>query len=246
MSFLVLPPEINSLRMFVGAGSAPMLEAAAAWDGLASELATAASSFTSVTSRLTGQAWQGPASAAMMAAATPYAGFLSAAAAHAQNASTQAQSVAAVFESSLAATVHPAVVAGNRSDLVSLVMSNLFGQNAPAIAATEADYEQMWAQDVAAMVDYHAGASAAAAQLPSALEPLDSIFGVLDNIPGYSFVGVSNRRLRTLGSGISSRGISAAATWARSICWAAATSATSTSAAATSASGTWAAATSAA
>jgi hypothetical protein len=30
MSFLVLPPEINSLRMFIGAGSAPMLDAAAA------------------------------------------------------------------------------------------------------------------------------------------------------------------------------------------------------------------------
>ena len=39
------------------------------------------------------------------------------------------------------------------------------GQNAPAIAATEADYEEMWAQDVVAMADYHGGASAAAAQL---------------------------------------------------------------------------------
>lgn len=32
--FSVLPPEINSLRMYLGAGSAPMLQAAA-WDGLA-------------------------------------------------------------------------------------------------------------------------------------------------------------------------------------------------------------------
>ena len=52
MSFFVLPPEINSLRMFVGAGSAPMLEAAAAWSGLADELGTAAQSFASVTSGL--------------------------------------------------------------------------------------------------------------------------------------------------------------------------------------------------
>lgn len=43
--FSVLPPEINSLRMYLGAGSAPMLQAAAAWDGLAAELGTAASSF---------------------------------------------------------------------------------------------------------------------------------------------------------------------------------------------------------
>ena len=80
MNFFVLPPEINSLRMFAGAGSEPMLLAASAWDGLASELGSAASSFSSVTSGLAGQAWQGAASAAMAAAAAPYAGWLSAAA----------------------------------------------------------------------------------------------------------------------------------------------------------------------
>lgn len=52
MSFVVLPPEINSLRMFIGAGTAPMLAAAAAWDGLAEELGTAAQSFASVTAGL--------------------------------------------------------------------------------------------------------------------------------------------------------------------------------------------------
>jgi PPE-repeat protein len=55
---------------------------------------------------------------------------------------------------------------------VQLVVSNLFGQNAPAIAATESVYEQMWAQDVSAMVGYHGGASAAAAQLSSWAEEL--------------------------------------------------------------------------
>ncbi|WP_250663014.1 PPE domain-containing protein [Mycobacterium tuberculosis] len=39
MNYSVLPPEINSLRMFTGAGSAPMLAASVAWDGLAAELA---------------------------------------------------------------------------------------------------------------------------------------------------------------------------------------------------------------
>lgn len=69
MSFLTMPPEINSLLMFSGAGSAPMLSAAAAWDGLAAELGSAADSFSSVTSNLVGGAWQGSASAAMAAAA---------------------------------------------------------------------------------------------------------------------------------------------------------------------------------
>ncbi len=80
MNYAVLPPELNSLRMFTGAGSAPMLAAAVAWDGLAAELGSAASSFGSVTSDLASQAWQGPAAAAMAAAAAPYAGWLSAAA----------------------------------------------------------------------------------------------------------------------------------------------------------------------
>ncbi|WP_031680841.1 MULTISPECIES: PPE family protein, partial [Mycobacterium tuberculosis complex] len=81
MNYSVLPPEINSLRMFTGAGSAPMLAASVAWDGLAAELAVAASSFGSVTSGLAGQSWQGAAAAAMAAAAAPYAGWLAAAAA---------------------------------------------------------------------------------------------------------------------------------------------------------------------
>ncbi|KBL32266.1 hypothetical protein T601_02447 [Mycobacterium tuberculosis UT0083] len=70
VNFSVLPPEINSGRMFFGAGSGPMLAAAAAWDGLAAELGLAAESFGLVTSGLaggSGQAWQGAAAAAMVA-----------------------------------------------------------------------------------------------------------------------------------------------------------------------------------
>ena len=167
MSFLTSPPEIISSALYSGPGSAPMLAAATSWDGLATELSSAAQSFSSVTSGLAGQAWQGAASAAMMQTAARYAGFLTEAATQAQAAAAQAQAVASAFESTVAATVHPALVAANRNQFVQLVVSNLFGQNAPAIAAAESNYEQMWAQDVAAMIGYHGGASAAAAQLPS-------------------------------------------------------------------------------
>ncbi|WP_156764613.1 PPE family protein, partial [Mycobacterium sp. 1081908.1] len=167
-NFAVLPPEINSLLMFSGAGSAPMLDAAAAWDGLASELGSAASSFASVTSGLAGQAWQGPAAQAMTATAAPYSGWLGAAAAQAAGAAGQARAVVSAFEAARAATVHPMMVQLNRNSLVQMVMSNWFGLNAPAIAQLEGDYEAMWAQDVAAMVGYHGGASAAAAQLAPA------------------------------------------------------------------------------
>ncbi|OBK23061.1 PPE domain-containing protein [Mycobacterium asiaticum] len=79
MNFSVLPPEINSLRMFSGAGSAPMLAAAGAWSGLADELGLAAESFASVTGSLVDQVWQGAAASAMAAAAVPYAGWAGAA-----------------------------------------------------------------------------------------------------------------------------------------------------------------------
>ncbi|GAB3026256.1 PPE family protein [Mycobacterium bourgelatii] len=185
MNFLVLPPEITSALMLSGAGSAPMLEAAAAWNTLAEELDAAASSFSSLTSALAADAWQGPASQAMLAAAAPYTGWLSTAAAQAAGTAAQAQSVTGAFEAALAATVPPALIEANRSSFVSLVLSNLFGQNAPAIAAAEAIYEQMWARDVAAMVGYHAEAAAAAAQLAL---PGAALF---PNI-GYGNVGESN------------------------------------------------------
>jgi PPE-repeat protein len=175
MSFLTSPPEIISSLLYSGPGAAPMLAAAASWDGLATELGSAAQSFSSVTSGLAGQAWQGPASAAMTQTAARYASYLTQAATQAQAASAQAQAVASAFESTMAASVHPAFVAANRNGLVQLVVSNLFGQNAPAIAAVEADYEQMWARDVAAMVGYHGGASAAAAQLPSWAEAVGGL-----------------------------------------------------------------------
>lgn len=50
MNFCMLPPEITSAQMYTGAGSGPMLAAAASWEGLCSELGSAVESFPSVTS----------------------------------------------------------------------------------------------------------------------------------------------------------------------------------------------------
>jgi PPE-repeat protein len=181
MSFLTMPPEINSLRMFTGAGSAPMLEAAAAWDGLASELGSAASSFSAVTSGLVDQAWQGSAAQAMAAAAAPYTGWLNTAAAQAQGAAGQARAMVSAFEAAQAATIHPLAVAANRNSMVRAVMSNWFGLNAPAIAEFEAEYEVMWARDIAAMLGYHGGVSAAAAQLTS----FEGLQQMLSGLPAF-------------------------------------------------------------
>ncbi|MDD4868842.1 MAG: PPE family protein, partial [Mycobacterium sp.] len=96
-TFPWLPPEINSALMFAGAGSGPLFTASSAWDGLASDLSTAASSFDSVVTGLANGSWSGPASMAMAAAATPYVGWLGAAAGQAETAAAQARAAATAF-----------------------------------------------------------------------------------------------------------------------------------------------------
>jgi PPE-repeat protein len=164
MDFALLPPEVNSGRIYVGPGSGPMLAAAAAWDGLATELHAAATSYESVISELSAGPWLGAASAAMTAAAAPYVTWMQSTATHAEQTATQAKAAAAAYEVTFAAMVPPPVIAANRTLLQALVSTNLFGQNTPAIAATETLYAEMWAQDATAMFGY-AGTSASATTL---------------------------------------------------------------------------------
>ncbi|OBJ88863.1 PPE family protein [Mycobacterium asiaticum] len=174
LDFAWLPPEINSARIFAGAGSGPLHAAAAAWESLAADLAASASSFDSVIVGLASGPWAGPASASMAAAATPYVGWLSDAAAQAQLAAGQARAAASAFETALTATVHPAAVTANRVSLATLIATNFLGLNTPAIFANEFDYLEMWAQDVAAMIGYQGGATAVAASLsPFSLPPVN-------------------------------------------------------------------------
>ncbi|KZS69000.1 hypothetical protein A4G29_22245 [Mycobacterium kansasii] len=161
MDFGALPPEINSARMYAGAGAAPMMAAAAAWNRLAVELSTTAASVESVITQLTTEQWLGPASMSMAAAAQPYLAWLTYTAESAAHAGSQATASAAAFEAAFAATVPPAEVAANRALLAALVATNILGQNTPAIAATEAHYGEMWAQDALAMYGYAASSAAA-------------------------------------------------------------------------------------
>jgi PPE-repeat protein len=170
MDFAMLPPETNSGRMYAGPGSGPMLAAATAWDGLAAELQSTAASYGSVISELSGGPWLGPSSTSMAAAATPYMEWMTTAAAQAEQTATQAKAAAAAYEAAFAMTVPPPLITANRSLLMALIATNIFGQNAMAIAATETDYAEMWAQDAAAMYGY-AGSSATASTLTPFASP---------------------------------------------------------------------------
>lgn len=117
-NFGALPPEINSGRMYSGPGSGPLMAAAAAWDGLAAELSSAATGYGAAISELTNMRWwSGPASDSMVAAVLPFVGWLSTTATLAEQAAMQARAAAAAFEAAFAMTVPPPAIAANR-DLV--------------------------------------------------------------------------------------------------------------------------------
>ncbi len=171
MDFAAVPPEINSARIYSGPGSGPMVAAAAAWAALAADLNSTASSYQSVIAELTAGPWLGPSSASMAAAAAPYVAWTRTTAVQAEQAANQAKVAAAAYETAFAETVPPPVVLANRSLLEALVATNIFGQNTPAIATTETQYAEMWAQDTGAMLGYASSSASATTLTPFTSPP---------------------------------------------------------------------------
>jgi PPE-repeat protein len=200
MDYGAFPPEFNSARMYAGPGAGPMLVAAAAWNGLAAELRSAGSAYGSVIAGLTDGPWVGPSSTAMAAAAAPYVAWMSATAGQAELAATQAQAAAGAYETAFATTVPLPVIAANRTQLASLVATNLLGQNTPAIAATEAQYGEMWAQDATAMYGYAANSASATQLTPFTAAPQTT------NLAGLAAQGAAGTQAAgtSIGAGVQS------------------------------------------
>src|SRR6202042_1094610 len=166
MFYAAFPPEINSGRIYSGPGTGPMLPAATAWGGLADDLQSTAASYSSVISSLTSGPWLGPSSLSMAAAVTPYLTWMQGTAAQAAETASQASAAASAYETAFASHVPPEEIAANRSQLASLVSTNIIGQNNAAISATEALYGEMWAQDALAMDTYAASSGSATKLTP--------------------------------------------------------------------------------
>ncbi|OBH92843.1 PPE family protein [Mycobacterium sp. E2733] len=171
LDFGAFPPEFNSGRMYAGPGPVSLVAAAVAWDGLAAELHSAAACYRSVIAGLTTGRWMGPSSLAMASAFAPYMAWTAGAAARAAEAAGQARLAVEIYEAAFAMTVPPPAVAANRVQLATLIATNFFGQNSAAIAATEAEYGEMWAQDAAAMYAYAAGSAGACEVTPFSPPP---------------------------------------------------------------------------
>lgn len=162
MDYGLLPPEINSTRLYAGPGSAPMRAAAQAWDTLSRGLYSTAAEFGCATGTMV---WTGPSAEAMRASAATYTAWMTATAGLANDTANQARAAVVAFETALAVTVPPSVVAANRALQQALVATNVLGLNAAAIAAAEAQYGKMWAQDAAAMYEYAASSATATQSL---------------------------------------------------------------------------------
>jgi PPE-repeat protein len=172
LEYGLFPPEINSGLMYAGPGAGPMLTASAAWNALADNLYLTAIAYGSAITDLE-SFWHGPSATSMAGAASTYVAWINATAAQAEHAGAQAMAAVAAYEAAFAMTVPPVEIAANRALLLLLVATNFFGQNTPAIMATEALYAEMWAQDATAMYGY-AGAAAAASTFTSFTTPLET------------------------------------------------------------------------
>jgi len=168
--FDALPPEVNSALMYTGPGAGPLLEASQAWATLATELYSTGAALTHVTTALMGS-WTGPSSWAATQTLTTFATWITAIGEQCAHTAQLAAAAASAYSAAFAATVPPALIAANRAQLATLVATNFLGVNTAAIAANEAAYMQMWAQDAATMHTYMAQASAITASLPQFTPP---------------------------------------------------------------------------
>lgn len=177
MDFAMLPPEINSGLMYSGSGPQSLMDAALAWDELATRLHDAAAQCSSMISTLAPGA---PGPTALTQAAAAHIDWLNDVAARAEETATQATSAAYAYELALAAMVSPSAIQANRMLGRWLAVTNCLGQDSPAIADADGDYDQMWAQDVDTMHTYARASADAATVTPFASPPASADVG--DNL----------------------------------------------------------------
>jgi PPE-repeat protein len=170
MEFTALPPEVTSALIHSGPGADSLTEASGAWQRLGASLEESAGINAATLSSLA-DAWHGPSAAAMTQAVEPYLTWLRTTAQQCQQMAVAVQDAIAAFNSARSSVVPVASVSANRTRLTQLLATNRFGINLPAIAETEDEYLDMWANNSGAMSRYEA-ASAQATTLPKFSSPL--------------------------------------------------------------------------
>lgn len=157
--------------MYSGPGSGSLAASAAAWQALSAEMGSAGAAYGAVISALVSGAWLGPSSISMALAAAPYVVWMLATATQCQVAAVAAGEAATAFEAARAGVIPPPVIAANRSLLATLVGTNFMGFNSGAIAATQADYMEMWGQNASVLYNYSADLAGDSATVTPFLPP---------------------------------------------------------------------------
>lgn len=155
-TWFALPPEVNTARLMVGAGPAPMLQAAAGWEGLAILLETQADELAGALSQLT-SVWSGTASERAVAATMPMIMWLRTMVLQAQKRALQASAQASSYTLALTTTPPIPEIEQNHVTHAVLEATNFLGINTMPIGLNEMDYfVRMWNQAAGAMEAYHA------------------------------------------------------------------------------------------
>jgi PPE-repeat protein len=149
-----MPPEVNTARLMLGAGPAPMLQAAAGWGALAISLETQADELAASLAALT-SAWSGSASEKAVSSTMPMVTWLRTVSAQAMKRSMQAMAQANAYTAAMATTPPLAEIEQNHITHGVLEATNFFWVNTVPIALNEADYFiRMWNQAAGAMDVY--------------------------------------------------------------------------------------------
>ena len=165
IDFAALPPEINSGRMYAGPGPGSLQMAAAAWQAVADGLLASGVGMAATSGALITGPWTGPSSALMGMSSTQFVAWVLLTAATAEKAAAAATGAVGAYDMAFAATIPPWEVERNQITTATLIATNFLGVNSAAIAASEAQYQEYWAQDSSAMLDYAANNAAIAASL---------------------------------------------------------------------------------
>ena len=175
MSWFALPPEVNTARLMIGAGPAPMLTAAAGWQTLAAALESQATELAGRLSSL-GEAWTGGSSDRAIAAATPMIAWLQTAAMQAQERAMRATTQAGLHTTALATTPSLIEIAANHITHAVLMATNFLGINTIPIGFNEIEYfVSMWTRAAVVMEAYEIET-----QLNTLFDKIEPMMAILD------------------------------------------------------------------